>query len=275
MARRKLAAHVNDIISKYRNGTSAAALAREYQCTTTTVTSQLRKFGVMPHVRRNERHPDSAKDAAEAVRLHNSGIGPIEIGRRFGRSRGWVFDALRDGGCTLRGHTGQQPTREQLLAAAAGREANPDACTRTTENVIADALSSAGYNVSHQMAIDTGNVDLTIPAISVAVEVCCRGTFGLYLSNGWIERRIRQLGECGWHTYVLGTFDTATAVADGIDDMLAWLEFLRRQPTARRQYRVVRRNVDLLACGCSDDKHFPFVASPVDPKESADRRNAG
>lgn len=275
MALRRLASHLNDIIKLYRSGSSAASIARKYGVTVTTVTTELRKVGVMPLVKRGERSPESQSDAVVALQWFHEGVYPSHIARRLNRDKGWLYNVLREGGVELRGHSTQKPTHEQLILAAKSREDAGESIARPTELFYGNLLKNAGYEIKYQIAVGTGNVDLLIPSASVAVEVCCRGTFNLYRANGWLEKRIRELGERGWHTYILGTVDAQTAIADSTTDIFYWLEFLGRQPTNRRQYRVVWRNSHLVACGCSDDEHFSFVMPLEYAIDAANRINSG
>lgn len=258
----KLAAHADDILSRYRNGESAASLAREYQATTTTVTSLLKKLGVMPSLQRGEADATVRSDATLAANLFVSGVRPCDIYSKLSkpRSKSWLYSVLKKTGGSLRGLGNWRPSGEMVERMSKTRERNGK--MNRAERTLCALLAESGIEAKAQVSLGRGNADFVIPSHSVAVELLGRGTYRLYIRNGWIEKRIRELRERGWHAYFMVV--TATRGADGIarhgiDDLLAWLDFMKRQPAVRRQYRMVRCPGELLAAGCSDDHQFPFV----------------
>src|SRR5208282_635302 len=173
-------------------------------------------------------------------------------------SKSWLYDLLRQHGATLRGLDNWHPDDAQRLKQSLTRESQAKA--EPSEKFVADALNKHHYDVKHQVALYFGNIDLVIPSESVAVEILTRGVFGTYMRNGWIKDRIAKCGDRGWHAYFLGAFDTQSIISCGINDLLAWIEFLRRAPTIRRQYRVIWGGCDLLACGCTDNENITIVS---------------
>lgn len=255
MLRSKLTPHAQDIIAAYRNGQSAASLARQYGASTTTTTRLLINAGVMAALPRGGAMKRS--DEAEILKAYRRGELPSEICRSFRLSKSGLYSILRRNDASLRGHVGWKPGLEHLSRSAASKESSGQ--LTKGERAFQDIMVKLGYELLPQMAIGVGNVDFVIPTHSVAVEISFRGTFHKYVRSGWFENRIRDLGDCGWHTYVLATLDTESFLRDGVEDICAWLDFIRRQPSTRRQYRVVWRAAHLVATGCSDDEKFSFV----------------
>ena len=260
MANFKLARFTNDIIGKYRNGQSASSLGREYGATTTTITNMLKNSGVMPSLGRGEHKKLPQETVKRIIDLFNDGVRPSEIISETGHGKTTIYTALNAAGVNLRGLDGWKPSTEQLEKKARTKQTN--AIMNKSEKVVFNALNKTEFDCVPQFAFGAKNMDFGIPSISVAVEVLCRGTFQLYINNGQVSDRIIELSNRGWHTYIIVSDDSDSIEAGGIDDMLAWLDFIKRQPTARRQYRMVRSPSNLLAAGCSDCNHISSVFSP-------------
>ena len=167
-----------------------------------------------------------------------------EILERSGKKRYYVEDRVK----------------EMMLKKAATKQAN--AVMNPSEQFIFDELTKTDFNPVAQFAFGTKNMDFAIPSLSIAVEVVCRGTFRLYIKNGGLAERAIELATRGWPTYILVSSDSDSIKDGGIDDMLSWFKFIKSQPSARRQYRMVRGSSNLLATGCSDCDHIASIFSP-------------
>lgn len=251
----KLAAHRNDIITKYTNGASASSIGREYGVTTTTVTRILKGSGVMPALGRGA--ATKRRDESEIIAAFQNGMTPTAIRVTFRVSKSGLYSILNRCGVELRGHTDRFITDAQKTVIAQAREIS--AHCNPSEQMFRDILESRGIKTRAQVAIAGGNVDFVLPDFSIAVEICFRGTFNKYIANGWLAQRIRDCANRGWHTYVLGAADSGGFTDHAIEDVIAWCKFLDRSPPSRRQYRVVWGGTELLAAGCSDDDKFTLV----------------
>lgn len=260
MAKSVLDPFHEDIFFKYRNGVPARKIANEYGTTTTTVTTFLKNYGLMENVERNQRDKKSSLDAHRAVKLFNLGYTPGQIMRQLARSKEWFYSVVKDFNLDLRGHADDRPTIESLTKASKSRQENPS--LREAEGVLFELLKEHGFNPIPQYSFDIYNVDFVIEDIAVAIELCCRGTSARYLNTGYLSERIKQLGDRGWHVYALTTDDAKTLERDGIQDLLAWLDFIKAQPSVRRQYRVVRSPGNLLFTGCCDSDEVSRVRPP-------------
>jgi len=268
MPRESLAPHRNDIISRYSQGESAASIARHYKVTTTTLTRALKGAGVMPHIPRGG---DRRGDRDRILSAFRDGVRPSQIMKGFNVSRSGLFSMLKRAGLKLRGLDSWTPTKDMLVSAAITRELGGK--LNANEKRISDLLSAAGLECRPQVAIKTGNLDLLIPSHSVAVEVCLRGTLTRYIDNGWLEKRIRDCADRGWHTYVYAAANAPDITVDSIQDIAAWVDFLHRSPASRRQYRMVWCGVELLACGCSDDDQITLVKPSRHAERIANRKS--
>ena len=275
MTRVKLAAHLNDIIRRHRNGESAASLARDFGVSTTTVTTALERVGVRRKPIRGEPITLTSDVRDKVLNLFAEGMQPIAIAEAMGHSKSTVYQILKHGKAKLRGHVDSFVSPESVAAISRTVEANAEIHVWPAEEKVAEMLTERGFDPVHQMSIEIGNVDLAIPSCSVAVEVCARGCYSKYMASGWFERRIRELGKRGWHSYFILARDAETITLDGVDDLCLWADFLRRQPTARRQYRVVWRAADLLATGCSDQQDIAVVMPSEYARYVANRSDAG
>lgn len=265
----KLALHANDVVRLYRNGNSAASIARRFSVTTSTVTKLLKENGLMINVKRGERSPCSIADANKAVYMFKSGIRPTEILDCIKRSKSWLYNVLKESDCEFRGLDGWKPTQEHIYKGMKSKEGSTP--TNESEKYVLQALVSAGYDVITQAFISNCNVDFAIHSSSIAIEINCRGTFPDYVKRGAFASRIKKFANFGWHTYVLIAKDSVELRRYGIDDMLAWIEFTNRQKAVRRQYRMVRCPSDLLSCGCSDSDNLTSILGPENILQIANR----
>lgn len=257
MPREKLAFHRNDVIRRYRSGESASAIGRHFGVTTTCVTTALKRAGVMPALTRGAH--TRRTDEVRIITLFQQGVAPSDIVTQTGVSKSGLYAILRRAGVELRGHDGQIQTHEMRVARADAIERR--GVGNEFEERIRAMLTNRGLNTRAQVAIGAQLVDIVLPDQSVAVEICCRGTFFKYVRDGWIVQRIRECAERGWHTYVLGFLNAPDVVDQSIDDVVLWAQFLDRAPPVRRQYRVVWGGFELLATGCSDDDQITLPES--------------
>jgi len=256
----KLAHVANDAIKLYREGASAASIAKQFGVTTTTVTSLLKKHGVMPALERGKCDQRIDADKTQILALFDKGFQPAKIATIVGRSKTCVYSLLNLHRKGLRGHLGGPLPDEQVRKVAMSRGVTGK--MNRTEQHVNNILIEAGFQTDPQLAIDRYNVDIAIKSLSVAVEVNCRGSFAPYIRQGVFVNRIKQFAQLGWHTYILVSRDHQSVVERGTDDLIAWLYFMDRQKAPRRQYRMVRSPFELLATGCGDDPNLANILSP-------------
>ena len=138
-----------------------------------------------------------------------------------------------------------------------------------------DILTAKGYQPRPQVAMGTGSVDFLIPSLAVAVEVGLRGTTCRYVASGYLERRIRDCANRGWHCYIFIGQNADSICEDAMQDIFAWLKFIGGSPASRRQYRMVWGATELLAAGCSDDEHIAIISPGEYLSKIADRKGEG
>jgi len=109
-------------------------------------------------------------------------------------------------------------------------------------------LNERGEFPSIQTAIDRYNIDFTVS--DLAVELL-GGEWHRYKRTA--ATRTKVILDAGWH--LLFVWDTPTyPLGEGAADyVLAFLEFTRQNPTAIREYRVIRGDGELVAEGTVDN----------------------
>jgi hypothetical protein len=257
-----LAQHANNIFFQYRNGVSARQIAKEYSVSVSTVTDFLKNHGIMPALKRGESDDRNYADRDTAIKLFNNGVRPHQIIKELNRSKSWFYSLSKANNLNLRGQNHNVPTSIQLSKGYSSKQAS--AYMTEAEQLLYDSLILAGYTPTPQYAIGGGNVDFVIDNLSIAIELCCRGTTSLYLRSGYLTDRIKELGKLGWHVYILYTRDANELRRHGIDDLSIWLEFIKRQPASRRQYRMIRSSGELLSVGCCDSNNLTGVETAED-----------
>ncbi|MCI0561298.1 MAG: hypothetical protein MN733_22660, partial [Nitrososphaera sp.] len=164
----------------------------------------------------------------KSISLFLSGVRPSEIFKETGISKSVFYGWLRRVGIETRGLNNWKPTEQQILKVAKKRE--EIGVTTEAEQIVSSMLKEAGINAVRQFALGRNNIDFCVVDPSIAIEIVCRTCSSLYFNNGWLRNRIVNLGNSGWHCYILIAFDARQIKAWGIKDMLCWIEFIQSQP---------------------------------------------
>lgn len=145
------------------------------------------------------------------------------------------------------------------------------------EHVLIRLLRDRGIDCIPQLAVGPYNCD--IASFPVAVEI-----FGgnWHWSGRHILRtpkRVRHFLNAGWHVLMIqvGKIDQSSVEvgADVADYVAAHIKSLRSNPTAIREYRVVRGAGDLLAAGSSQDDDATIERTIYRRDGPARKRNSG
>lgn len=200
------------VVNAYVGGVSELALARQHGVARTVIRRVITEAGVVPRNGSESQfqryHGTTAEDRKAVTAAANAAM--------RGRTLTW----------------------EKRLRDAAGRQRSA-AFVSELENVIASELRERGLVVVQQTAIGPYNCDLTVATGSVAVEV-----FG----GGWHwsghhavrhRQRSRYILDQGWHLLCFIVDRKRPLTAAGYDYLVAFAEFAERNPSARREYRVV------------------------------------
>lgn len=143
---------------------------------------------------------------------------------------------------------------EHLLNRAKGVERTKPNVS-IAEKILSDFLLERGVETIPQKAINKYNVDLA--AFPVAIEV---------LSGFWHASKIkhveraRDIFSAGWDMIFVWTSKTRSPITPAVADyIIAFLNERRRNPSAPREYRVIRGDGKFLAGGRADDNNFSIM----------------
>jgi very-short-patch-repair endonuclease len=214
------------------------------------------------------------------VEAYLAGEAVLSIAHRHGISRSVIDRQLREAGVVKRSRSEQnmisarrQPAEERKRRAAGahaakrGRPNRPEplrqaALTRQAlgapespgEARLLKWLEERGERPGIQTAIGSYNVDLTVAA--VAVEV---------LGGEWHARkpshgpRTKALLDAGWHVLFIWDTPTFPMTAASADYVIAFAQETSRDPSAIREYRVIRGDGEIVARGSLDDYQLTYV----------------
>jgi len=213
------------MVEAYRSGESELALSLRFGCNRFTVTRILDRNGVERRTRSQANVRRMQDMSSDARRCL------IEAARaiRFANMRKAAYD----------------PTSTHYSIGPGERE-------------IADRLERLGYSVSRQEMIGPYCIDMVVRNLAVEVKQKTRLTFSPYSD---IERS-KYILERGL-SLVFVVFDTAKTVALALDDVIACLEILCREPPPCSEYRVIWSKLAPATLRLNDDKRA-FI--PVPPK---------
>lgn len=153
---------------------------------------------------------------------------------------------------------GRPNAMEALDRAAVTRQARMSGRMSQTEVTIASMLRERGIDSVPQVAIGPYNCD--IGAAPVAVEIF-GGKWhwhGAHIARS--PQRIRHILDAGWHMLAIRIAPVGDPLTEATADYVAaYIQQARSDPSAIRQYRVVRSNGDLIAAGSAQDDDLSIV----------------
>jgi len=144
------------------------------------------------------------------------------------------------------------------------------------ERVIAQTMTEHGFPLVQQKAIGKYNVDLTYETGAVTIEVFGGNWHSSGRHRARFHQRIHYLLNAGWHVVILWIDGRNYPFGGNCpDELIRTFQFARENPTAPRQYRVMRGDgqcapatksylntpSDIIACGCSLNAtgHHDFI----------------
>lgn len=169
-------------------------------------------------------------------------VGKGDIASRLGTSRSNVGRILRKNGIV---------DSDRATRRAAGRARTPGGgYISTYERELMDAMASRGVSLDYQTAIGDINVDFTVGNIVIELERRSWGNSqsitrerierifgaGYFLLVAYIPRRRRRLPGGGRYT------EPESSLSVVADQLVAWIEMLRNNPSLSGQYGVVGRD---------------------------------
>ena len=279
---------VDDLIRQHVAGASIVSLAAANGCNPKTVHAAFQRAGFKPitHRDRLQQRFANAIDMPAVLAMHAQGVSMLQIAKHFGVTRAPIVKLLRKEGVHIRGQSEAETLKWQTIKATPGgverqcaaawegaRQPKPvesiirgavshqRSVTRVgrNERELAQALKAHGVDTIPQRALHTYNLDLAVDADRVAVEVLCEGTS--YAHAARHRKKAEDLIDRGWA--VVWVLVTDAEQVDGCaQDVVALLDLFRREPSARGQDWVVRRDgKTAVPNGLKGEHRAPVLAS--------------
>lgn len=274
MAQKFNAANVDDVVKRYKAGQSTPAIGRALGVSAHLVNDTLRRAGVPLRSPYEGRRAVLDMDAITVA--YAKGESARQIGKRFGISDNVIRHRLAERGVALRGRNDYRPHTAEANAAARGRVA-----TRGERERRAKTIERLGSHISphervmHRMlderrvayvpqkALGIYNLDIALAEVPIAVEVSGGGG-----KPG--RRRIRRqrieyildqgicLVEINFPWHIAHVLTEAAA-----DYVVAYADFLRANPSAPREHRMIRSDGKTVACRRGKTNPWPVPPRPV------------
>ena len=224
--------NADDLLARYRAGTSVNQLARELGVSRSPISRVLRERG--EHLR--------GRSQAELFKW--AAMTAADRGRQVAAAH------LATRGRTL-------SLAERLLRAAITERRVLH--TSAYERDLAAMLERRHVTVVPQKAIGPYNCDLAVG--SIAVEVWAGNRNGGSRDPRRAVKRLRYFLDQGWHVLAVkvnraGRYAMTDKTADYVAD---FVDHLRRYPPARCEYRVVGGNGETLAAGGPENAEVAFI----------------
>jgi very-short-patch-repair endonuclease/DNA-binding CsgD family transcriptional regulator len=248
----------DDFINRYQSGVSLKQLSKEFGVSRPALQRILRLRGIAIRNRSDgmrarwikerasgdwrERLMRRAWESADAVNddlerkvvsMYRSGlISQAAIARRLGISKPTVGGILRKNGIRL----DKRPARR--AEGKVGGFCRQNQCAVETD--FANLFMHHGLEFIHQGRVGTRNLDFVFPACRVAVEIVRRHWRD---AKSLRRERLEEIFSQGWRLLII--YDPAKS---GIDmgacakQLVACLDFARRNPSAPGQYWVIGRD---------------------------------
>jgi len=158
---------------------------------------------------------------------------------------------------------GMTRTADDLAKRALGKQRTMSHATDEERAVAAAVLGLSGVRPVLQQAVGKYNLDLGV-ADAVAVELFGGNwhSHGRHLAR--LPQRVEDIADAGWNLLIVWSRNGFRPEPGPVaQDVVAYLERTRSDPTFRRQYRVIRGDGEFIAAGCVDDGEVTLVPAGV------------
>lgn len=273
-----------DLLDDWAAGLPVATIAKRRGIAHGTAKSYLLRAGVAVEPRRAKVvHSRRIAMPDDVAARYAAGESENAIAQRLGVSRNVVTIRLREAGIprrgqreanvmTMAGRSDEEKARnaEAAHAAARGRvhteeERCKQALTRERncsmmgpdEAVLAQMLADRGIAGVPQKAIGRYNCDLACGP--VAVEVFGGGFHFAGTHAARLPKRTLYLLDRGWSIIIVSVTQRWPLTDAGADNVAAFIEDHRRDPSRGREYRVIRGTGQFVAGGSADDDEITVV----------------
>lgn len=227
-AREKLSLPVTEIVNRFNNGESVLSLSISFGVSRNVIEERLVFAGATP------------RGITEANRLAINSLPREEVLRRIKIAQ----DSVR----------GVKHTAEHRHKIALSREHNGVSIS-ATENLLCSWLRERGVSFIQQKAVGSYNVD--IATYPIAVEILG----GSWHASKSIEvKRAKYIFDAGWHQVFVWVHAKRSPITPYVADyIVSMLQEVSGDPSAIREYRVIRGDGKELSRGRSDSDNFTIV----------------
>lgn len=227
---KRIALDTNDLVERYNGGESENALSKRYEVSRTVVRRNLVIAGA--HIR-NQSESESVKWARMTAKQR-----AVQVSAAHDAARGRI-------------HTEAEKVKR------AKRVEELRLHVSESERTLAAMLNERGIDTRPQQAIGIYNCDLG--AFPVDIEIW-GGNW--HWSGEHMERtprRIHHILNTGWHVLIVNVTKRFPLTDETADYIAAYVKRARRNPSAPREYRVIRSSGQVLASGGAESDHFTIV----------------
>jgi very-short-patch-repair endonuclease len=109
-------------------------------------------------------------------------------------------------------------------------------------------LAARGLRVLAQHPVGPYNIDLAVRPVAVEVHFAANNP----VADARLRKRTKNLLDWGWDVVYVWVTGRHPLIEDVADEVVAVVEAAKRQPSARREYRVIRGAGEYVTSGCSD-----------------------
>lgn len=279
----------DDLIRRYSSGQSVAQIAAELHCKKSSISRELNAAGIQTDQRRHL--PD-----AEVVSRYIGGESEKALADAFAVSRSVVRRVLVAAGIAPRNQSesmflrmAQTPAEERerltqaahdairgtsipfarLVKCAQTRQNRPGNISKT-ERQFMGMLAARGVTCIPQRAIGPYNCDLGASPVAVEIFGGQWHLYGRHIAR--TPERIRYILNAGWHLLAFFVSRDYPLTDWHADYAAAYIEQARRDPAARREYRVIRGEGKIIASGSSEDDDFTIIPAFTIGRDAATGR---
>lgn len=222
------------------------------------------------HVVELYRSGQSQNQIAAAIGIHQTTVSNLlkRRGERISRSeaetRKWatMTDAQRAAQVAPahRAVVGMKRTDADLSARAVGKQ-RTQAHATDDERLMAAWMAERSIDTVLQCAIGKYNVD--VAAEPVAVELFGGGWHAHGAHRAGLPKRVAHIADAGWNQMIVWTHRVHPLGPEVADELVAYVQRSRSDPTFRRQYRVIWGDGKFIAAGGVDDDEVTLVPTGI------------
>lgn len=163
---------------------------------------------------------------------------------------------------------GRKPTFDELCKRAIGCEINQTGISEL-EIEFSKLMEKAGISFKQQTAIGPYNCDFTVGPVVVEIFGGNWHWYGNHLAR--VDKRFRYIMNHGFHLLAITNYGGIPIGEDSLSYLISYLNFIGRNPTMTREYRVVRGAGELIASGSMNDNKISIKPSFTTGRNSKGR----